>query len=362
MKKRFLSLVLMTVVLAGATACGQGAKKKGDSGSSVSQTTTPAEKVGLTIGKVDFNDSKLEEEWKKEPFYGKKIQLNFGGGLCGSGLGVGHAKGFFAKEGLETEIVNIPNVMDAIGTGKVIASSDHIATALVPAINGINMVFTTAVNTGCKTLFVLNESEIKTTKDLEGKEVAIHDNIGGSDHNITLRFFARDKVDIKKVKFKNVENAATIQAMQNGEVQASLFSDQFAKKFVDQGILRPIRSITFDDDFKTEPCCVLMVNKDFVEKNPITAAKLTKAYIEASAWLEDNKKEAVEIISSNNWGSGDKEKDLYFLNTYNFKISDKQTEKSLINVIEDYKVFELIDKKLETKEALAKVWRPINQK
>ena len=38
--------------------------------------------------------------------------------------------------------------------------------------------------------------------------------------------------------------------MKNGEVHAAILSDQFAKKFVDSGELRYIRSITFDDDLK----------------------------------------------------------------------------------------------------------------
>lgn len=54
--------------------------------------------------------------------------------------------------------------------------------------------------------------------------------------------------------------------MQNGEIHAAMFSDQFAQKFVDQGIIRPIRSITTDDDFKIEPCCVLILNKNLLKK------------------------------------------------------------------------------------------------
>ena len=229
-----------------------------------------------------MNDPDLEEKWKKEPRYGTKITLGYNGGLCTSGLGIAHIKGFLAKQGLEGEIKNLQlSVADAIGTGKLDATTDHISTSVVPAVNGTNMVFTRGAHTGCKSLFVLKDSDIKKTSDLIGKEVAIHDGIGASDHNIALRFLSRDKVDYSKVKFKNVETAATIQSMQNGEIHAAMFSDQFAQKFVDQGIIRPIRSITTDDDFKIEPCCVLILNKKFVEENPITAAKLTKAHKEA---------------------------------------------------------------------------------
>lgn len=355
MSKKIAGLLLLSTALLSLSGCGNTAKKAGETATETKETQTSSD---LNISNVDLNDKDLEEKWKKEPRYGSKVQITFNGGLCTSALGIAHAKGFLAKYGLESEVHNVPQAVDALGTGKVDAMSDHISTSVVPAINGVNMVFSRAANTGCKTLFVLTESPIKSTKELEGKTVAIHDGIGASDHNIILRFFAKDNVDYSKVDFKNVETAATIQAMKNGEVHASIFGDQFAQKFIDQGIIRPIRSITYDDDFKIEPCCVLILNKDFVEKNPITAAKLTLAHKEASAWLEKNKKEAAEVIKANNWGSGNVENDLKFLELYNFDVSDEQTEKSLTDVINDYKNFKLIGTDLDTKETLNKIWRP----
>lgn len=354
MKKIIGLLLIFVLVLSG---CGQAAKKD----DKTKQSGENKNENNMTISNVDLNDKNLEENWKKEPRYGTKLILAYNGGLCTAGLGIAEAKGFFAKQGLEVEIKNIPNAMDAIGTGKADANTDHISTSVVPAVNGVNAVFTRAAQTGCKSLYVLNDSNIKKTTDLVDKSVAIHDGIGASDHNIALRFLARDKVDYKKINFKVAETAASIQAMQKGEVDASMFSDQFAKKFVDQGIIRPIRSITFDDDFKVEPCCVLILNKDFVEQNPITAAKLTIAHKEASDWIEDNKREAAIIINENNWGSGDVDSDTAFLETYNFKVSDEQTEKTLINVLDDYKSFNLINANLDTKETLAKIWRPMSK-
>lgn len=354
MKKRTMSIALLLAIGAILSGCGNTAKR-----ADKNKQTTELKKEGkLTIDNVDLTDKDLEEKWKKEPRYGTKLILAYNGGLCTSGLGVAQVKGFLAKQGLEAEVKNVPNAMDAIGTGKADANTDHISTSVVPAVNGVNAVFTRAAHTGCKSLYVLKDSPIQKTMDLVGKSVAIHDAVGGSDHNITLRFLARDEVDYKKVNFKVVETAASIQAMQSGEVDASMFSDQFAKKFVDQGIIRPIRSITFDEDFKVEPCCVLILNKDFVEQNPITAAKLTKAHKEASDWIEENKKEAAELINANNWGSGDIESDTKFLETYNFKVSNEQTEKTLINVLDDYKAFSLIKSDLDTKETLTKIWRP----
>lgn len=147
-------------------------------------------------------------------------------------------------------MVNTPEPKDALATGKIDVMVEHISTTIVPAINGLNIAYTTAVNIGCKTMFVMDKSEVKSTK----------------------------------------------------------------------------------------------------------------AHKEASDWVEVNKKEAVDVISANNWGSGNKELDEYFLNAYSFKVSDEQTKKSLTDVVEDYKNFGLIDKNKTADEILGKLWLPISQK
>lgn len=357
MKKMYSKLCMLVCLSIGLSACGQTAKKVENSSSK--NESTELNNSNLKMETVNLNDPNLEEQWKKEPYYGKKIKVGFEGALCTSGLGVAQVKGFFAKYGLDAEIINTPNMLDAIGTGKLDATTNHIAASMVPAFNGVDMVFARAAQTGCRSLYVLNNSDIKSTKDLVGKEVAISGGgIGGHDHNIALRFLFRDGVDYKSVKFKPIESAATIQAMKNGEVHAAILSDQFAKKFVDSGELRSIRSITFDDDFKEEPCCTLILNKTFVEQNPITAAKLVEAHKEASNWIEDNKYDAAKLMKANNWGSGDIESDYKFLQTYNFKVTDEQMEKTLNQVINDYKEFGIITKDVSTQDILNKIYKP----
>ena len=360
MNKKVMSMLLLSAMLFSVSGCGNTAKRTDNKQSTEKKDEKSENK--MTIVDVDLNDPNLEEKWKKEPRYGTKIIIGYNGGLCTSGLGIAKVKGFLGKYGLEADITNVQlSSADAIGTGKIDATTDHISASVVPAVNASNMVFTRGAHTGCKSLYVLKDSNIQKTSDLVGKEIAIHNGIGHSDHNIALRFLSRDKVDYSKVKFKNVENAATIQAMQNGEVHASMFSDQFAQKFVDKGVIRPIRSITFDDDFKIEPCCVLILNKKFVEENPITAAKLTKAHKEASDWIEENKKEAAQVINQNNWGSGNVDSDQKFLETYNFKVSDEQTETSLTDILRDYAEFKLIKAESNSKGTLASIWRPIKK-
>ena len=330
--------------------------------------------LGLTLSLMFAASSALamtaEEEdaaWKKEPAYGRTIRVGYNGGLCLGSFGIAHVKGFYEAEGLKTEVTRYQGGSsaqgDAIGTGKIDLAGDHIATLLIPAINGVRMKFTTGVHSGCKSLCVLASGPIKSTKDLVGKTIAIPDGIGASDQNITMRFLVRDGLDpLKDVKYKVTDAGAAVLALQSGEIQAALLGDQFIQKFLADGTLRIIRTLTTDEDFKTEACCIHAVNLDFYEQNPITVKKLTRAHENARKWMMANREEAVKLLQANNWASGETELVQRIFNTFDYSVSDQATESTLVKTIEDYKSFGLIDKALDTQEALHRVWDPVLQK
>lgn len=311
-------------------------------------------------------DSAEEEAWKKEPAYGQEIRIGYPGSLCTGSLGIAQLKGFYAAEGLKTRVVRVGlsgnEYANAIGTGKVEVGCGHIAAMMVPAVNGVRLKFTTGIHTGCKSLYVLGGSDIKTTSDLAGKYVAIPDGIGASDQNIAMRFFNHDRIDPRKIKWKVVEAGAAVLAMKNGEISAALLGDQFAKKFLADGTLRIIRSLTFDEDFKKEACCIHAVALDLYEKSPVTVKKLTRAHEAASQWMMEHPEEAVKILLENKWASGDYGTVLEIFKTYNFGISDELTEETLRSTINDYKTFGLISANKDTEELIRKIWDPVVQK
>lgn len=350
MKKKVLSL-LLCLGLAGTltVGCSNQVNQSNDEKTETKETTKISE----------MSEEELEEAWEKEPAYGTTIKVGYNGGACLGGFGIALAKGFYEAEGIDAEIVSMTSCTDALGTGKVDVAGDHIATLLVPAVNGVNMTFTTASQTGCKSLYVLADSGIETTEDLIGKTIAIPDGVGMSDQNITMRYLTKDGIDPNDVNYKVTSTDAVIQAMQSGEIQAANLSDQFARSFVKDGTLKYIRSITYDEDFSTEPCCIMAVNSDFMEKNPITAYKLTKAFSDANDWIEDNKAEAAQILIDNQWASGDVETVQSFLEEWNFKISDEDCGTALKNILNDYKGFGLFDEDIDADKTLDEVWNPL---
>ena len=312
---------------------------------------------------VHENTSSLSEEeaWKKEPMYGKEILIGHNGGLCTSAPTMANLKGYFDKYGIKTKVIKVQSETEAVGIGQVKLLTYHIAALLVPVVNGMDIVFTTGAHTGCKSLYTLANGEIGSTKDLVGKTVAVPNGIGNSDHNIGLRFFNHDNISPKDVKFKHVSSSASILAMENGEIQAVILSDQFAESFMQEGKLKIIRSLTFDDDFKQEPCCVHAFNKTFARENPITVKKMTQALKEVSGWIGENIEEAAQTLFDNNVASGDFDKAVRMMKTYNWTIGDKETEVALKNIIADYKTFGLIEENKNEADILDSVWNPLLQ-
>lgn len=350
MKKKMVTLlVLGTMVISTIAGCSTQA----------SQSATGESGKNITKEVKEMTNEEKEKAWKKEPAYGTKLKVGYNGGACLGGFGIALANGFYEKEGLDVEIVNMTSATDAIGTGKVAAGGDHIATLLVPTVNGVNMTFTTPSQTGCKSLYVWADSDIQTTADLKGKTIAVPDGIGMSDQNITMRYLSKDGMDPQKdVNYKVVTNDAIVQALQSGEVQAGNLSDQFAAPFVEDGTLRYIRSITWDEDFSQEPCCVQAINSDFLEANPITSEKLTRAFREANLWIEDNKEEATDILLENKWASGDRALVLEMMESWNFGITDEACENALRDILNDYKAFDLLQFE-DTQKTLDQVWAPL---
>lgn len=326
--------------------------------------TPKEEKEARTAVQDEKSKANLTEDeaWKLEPMYGKQILIGYNGGICVSAPGLAKAKGYFDKYGIDAKVVNMKSKLDTIGTGRVHLVTDHIATLLVPAVNGIDMVFTTGAHTGCKSLYVLNNDKINATNDLIGKIVAVPDGIGDSDHNIALRFFNHDNIPPNKIKFRQVEITASILALENNQIQAVVLPDQFAEKFMQEGKIKIIRSLTFDEDFKQEPCCVHAFNKTFAQENPITVKKMTAALKEVSNWTQNNIEEAAQTLFDNNWASGDFDQAVRMMKTYNWTISDEHTETALKNIINDYKTFGLISADKNTQEVLNAVWNPVFKK
>ncbi|MCL2213029.1 MAG: ABC transporter substrate-binding protein [Oscillospiraceae bacterium] len=294
----------------------------------------------------------------------RTIRLGFEGGLCQAAIPLAHLMGFFAEEGLDTEIVvtgDLVSSRDALAAGHIDTVAGMLAGWFVPVTQGIDIRFTLGLHTGCASAFVLADSAI--TQLESGQNIAVSGAIGGAFHNIALRFAYRAGLTPGDLSFRDFPAAEAVIALQNGDVQVAVIPDQVGQRFVDEGLLRVIRSLD-DEDFVDDNCCVLGMTGAFIDQNPETALRLTRAVYRASRWIdqsEENRRSAVELMVEHGYVSAGVDVD-YIVNlmgNWRWGMPHDLTEQTLITSIHEFQAMGVINPALDPDFVREQVWHPL---
>jgi len=325
-----LAGMLMGVTALSLAACGE----QGAGSSSVKETS---KEVNVS---AERPNAVSEEDWaamQKEPVFGTELNYMFNGGACVSAKYLAEQLGYYEEYGINATYMAGESVVNAVGTGKCLWGSEHIASMLVPVTNGVDMTFVAGSHVGCKSIYVFNDSEIKSPEDLKGKKIAIHDGIGRSDQNITYRLLDKEGIDpTTEVEYLDIaDNAASVAAMESGEVDAVIFSDYFViANYSDK--MRKVCSITASDEFEGEVCCATAMNNKFIEENPVHAKYVVMAIKRAGQYARLHSEDAVQLMFDTDMLTGEFENQLKFWDSLNFGLSDAITIDGLKNITEDY--------------------------
>lgn len=321
----------------------------------------PIEIEGRAIDMANFDLTPTAEEleaMKKEPAYGRPIHYFMSDG-CTSGPTMADHLGYYKEAGLTAEGVKGSSDVEALGTDQVDVATGMMAKMLVPITNGVDITFVGGAHIGCKSLYVLADSDYNTTADLKGQKISVPNGIGKSDYNITALLLDADGIDYSKdVELVQVSADACVTAMENGEIASALLSDTFAYSMVKDGKLKCIRS-QLDSDFANRTCCVMAMNGTFVKENPTIAKKVAQAVQKAHSWMRDNSDEATKVLMDMGWNGGNYEMNIMINNSLQFGLSDEFTGDTLKDFIERYIRLGLITSMDNADEVLKLAWTPI---
>ena len=322
---------------------------------------TPVEIADRAIDLADMDLTPTAEEkaaMEKEPAYGQPVKFYMSDG-CTSGPTVADDKGFYTEAGLTAEGFKGTSYTEALGTQQATVAVGHIATMLVPITNGVDLTFVGGAHIGCKTLYVLADSDYKTTEDLKGTQISVPNGIGASDYNITCLLLDADGIDPQKdVTLTQVSSDACVAAMERGEISAALLSDTFAYAMVKEGKLRAVRSL-LDSDFQDENCCVIAMNRTFVQENPVHAKKIVQAVQKAHSWMRENNDECTQLLLDRGWNGGDFDMNVMINNSLQFGLADDFTSVSLKDVVSRYVRLGLITSMDNVDEIMTLAWNPV---
>lgn len=313
----------------------------------------------IDMANVDLPPTAEElEAMKKEPAYGRPIHYFMSDG-CTSGPTMADHLGYYKEAGLTAEGVKGSSDVEALGTDQVDVATGMMAKMLVPITNGVDITFVGGAHIGCKSLYVLADSDYNTTADLKGQKISAPNGIGKSDYNITALLLDADGIDYSKdVELVQVSADACVTAMENGEIASALLSDTFAYSMVKDGKLKCIRS-QLDSDFANRTCCVMAMNGTFVKENPTIAKKVAQAVHKAHSWMRDNPEEATKVLMEMGWNGGNYEMNIMINNSLQFGLSDEFTGETLKDFIGRYIRLGLITSMDNADEVLKLAWTPI---
>ena len=313
----------------------------------------------IDMANVDLTPTAEElEAMKKEPAYGRPIHYFMSDG-CTSGPTMADHLGYYKEAGLTAEGVKGSSDVEALGTDQVDVATGMMAKMLVPITNGVDITFVGGAHIGCKSLYVLADSDYNTTADLKGQKISVPNGIGKSDYNITALLLDADGIDYSKdVELVQVSADACVTAMENGEIASALLSDTFAYSMVKDGKLKCICS-QLDSDFANRTCCVMAMNGTFVKENPTIAKKVAQAVQKAHSWMRDNSEEATKVLMEMGWNGGNYEMNIMINNSLQFGLSDEFTGETLKDFIGRYIRLGLITSMDNADEVLKLAWTPI---
>ncbi len=206
-------------------------------------------------------------------------------------------QGFFKKYGLDVEIIEFRG--DATHTKALVAGEIDVSinmgatSGIVSASKGAKLRLYMVPQPVTPYHFVVRREAGTTLQALVGKNVAVS-SIGAISYHIPRIVFERSGIDPEKMKYIAVGSPADrFRALVAGKIDATVVTNVEAAKL---GKYPEIVSLVQVPKVVPEiPYEFGMAREDYIEKNPETMYKLTKALIEANRWIVANKAGTVEI-------------------------------------------------------------------
>ena len=214
---------------------------------------------------------------------------------------IAQEKGYFAEEGLNSELVLFNNSgegITAVANGKLDVGAFGSSAPMVYMSKGSPItIFAGQMSMGHALVAKPEKAaELADLKNLKGKTVAT---IRLATGDIVFRE-AAIKQGLKigeDVTFKEMESAsAAMEAVKNGAADASVVWTPFRKMAEQQG-LKIVKYSPEVPGFENHPCCRQIASTANIQKHPENYEAFLRAMIKAYRFYKTNKDESIEILS-----------------------------------------------------------------
>ena len=226
----------------------------------------------------------------------KKITFAWNAGApCLLAVTVAKDKGFFARHGLDVDLINYSGstdqLLETLATGKADAAVGMALRWLKPLEQGFDVKIVSSLHGGCLRLLAPTDSGINEVADLKGKIIGVSDMNSPAKNffSIVIRKAGLDPtVD---VEFKQFPGPLLRAAVDKGEAHAVADGDPNTYLWQKDGKLKEISS-NLAGEFANRVCCIIGVRGSLVREDRRTAASIALALLDAAEFAAQNPEEA----------------------------------------------------------------------
>src|SRR5216117_2646124 len=229
----------------------------------------------------------------------KHVKVGFIGLTCEAPIYTAFEKGYFKDEGLEPELVKCSwaNYKDNLALGSYDITHHLVMYFLKPIEQGLDVRFLAGIHRGCLRVQAGVKTNIHTIQDLKGKRIGVP-GMGTPPFVFANRVFGTHGVDAgKDITWKVYPAGELGLALKKREVDAVADAEPIGTLLIAQGIARNVEGMDESTDmpYANEYCCEIIANGKWIDANPDTAARATRAILRGAVWVQQNPKAAAQL-------------------------------------------------------------------
>jgi NitT/TauT family transport system substrate-binding protein len=287
----------------------------------------------------------------------KHVKIGFIGLTCEAPIYTAYEKGFFKDEGLEPELVKCSwaNYKDNLALGSYDITHHLVMYFLKPIEQGLDVRFLGGVHTGCLRVQTGVDSPIHKIQDLKGKRIGVP-GMGTPPFVFANRVFGTHGVDAStEITWKVYPAGELGLALKKGEVDAVANAEPIGSLLIAEGIARNVEGMdeAMDEPYASEYCCEIIANGKWIDANPDTAARATRAILRGAVWVQANPKAAAQLAIEKKYLASTVELNTVAIGRLKYIPSVSEAERTLFTAAKEMREAKMLSPTTDT-DALAK--------
>lgn len=277
------------------------------------------------------------------------VHIGYWGGIpCEAPVLVAYENGIDEELGIKVELVKIDyDVIPTMLANGQLDATFQCADNIKQMEQGLQMVFTNGVHTGCVQYVAPVDSPISSIADLKGKTLGV-ESTGGLSMTLLMVELRRLGIDpIEDVEWRTYSAEALMPAMEKGEIDLLGTWDPTPEIILQSGKAKLIFSNTKDQPYSDLINCFVAVNAKVVQDEPELSKKINQFFAEGAKFCAENPREAAEIMVEKKYVGETVEFSEKLLKDYQWITDPAVAEQSYRWYISALKDYNILDKATE---------------